>query len=166
MFKILGLIAILGSVMAIAVASAAQLPIGDSTVQSGTTGDLNALECDPDGIEINSYMLNDNLFPNTVEGIRIKDVSGDCAGSRMGLRVDDSFGDPIAFSKAGNACYASDNNPAWVVPQAVEPTGPAGGYVFTLTEPDRVTAKSVNATDIYRVEVWVEGSGETSPGGC
>ncbi len=150
MFKIFGLVAILGSLIAIAIGSAATLNVEGSVVQAGEDG---SLWCDGNGVTVDSYILND--IPGSQEGvlgIRIKDVDPACAGARMFLRLDDGAGNVLAYSKPeSGACYGVSN---WVIAQTSEPTL---GYVFTTVDGGRTTEVTVDPADIEKIKFWIEG---------
>lgn len=150
MFRFLGVIAVIGAMVAAAFGSAATLGVNGTTVQAGVD---SILYCDTDGVYVDSWMVND--IPGQyegVEGVRIKGVSGNCAGARMYVRVDDGAGAVLAYSKPGTGTPGQNN---WVIPQSVEP---AGGYVFHFTEGNRTTPKFVDPALIEKLTVWIEGS--------
>lgn len=146
MVKILGMIVVLGALVAGVFGSAAGLNLNGTTIQVGTD---SSLICDATGIVVDSYQYNDNNAQvQGVEGVTLKDVDSGCAGARLGFRLDDSQGNPLAYSKATN------NAVQW---WAIVAPG-VSSYNFQTVGPDRSTPVTVDAAQIYSISVWLEGN--------
>ena len=143
MVKILAIVAILGALAAGAYGSAASLLADGKTVQVGSD---STLVCDTDGVEVVSYQLKDHLDPMDVPIVSIKGIDAACDGARMGITVENGFGDMVAASKGQST--------QWVIANGDENTV----YNFHLVNPaDRTQFISVPASDIYGINVWMEG---------
>lgn len=149
MVKILGMVAVLGAIIAGTFGSAAVLEVDGTTIQVGDNAE--SLACDTDGVYVFSYQYNDNdTASEGVTGVTLKGVSGNCEGARMGFRLDDGSNNVLAYSSSTNASTGN----FWAIVQASEP---AAGYNFTTVAANRTTPVTVDAALIEKIHVWIEG---------
>jgi hypothetical protein len=140
------MIVVLGALVAGVFGSAAGLNLNGTTIQVGTD---SSLVCDATGITVDSYQYNDNTAATQgVEGVTLKGVDAGCDGARLGFRLDDAAGNPLAFSKA------THNAVQWwaIIDSTVS------SYNFQTVGPDRSTPVSVDAEAIHSIHVWLEGN--------
>src|SRR5665647_1713466 len=89
MLRFLMVLAVAGTIMAGAFASAAGLIVDGGAVQAG--GD-SSLVCDGDGIRVVAWGVNTYPVSEGVAYMTVKGVSSDCAGARIMGRVQSSDG--------------------------------------------------------------------------
>lgn len=93
MFRKIAIVAVLLVVLAAMYASAANLTVGGGTIQAGIDA---SLYCDVDGVLVDGWGLETNT--NSVTYVRINDISSDCLGSAMFIKVLDGGGAVLASS--------------------------------------------------------------------
>lgn len=126
MLRFLMVLAVAGTIMAGAFASAAALGVNGGAIQAGVDA---TLYCDADGVTVAGWGLETDT--DSVNGVRINGISTLCSGNDMFVKVFNSSGtvigqNNVTVTAVEHAFTFAPVNPANIVKIQVWIEGPAG----------------------------------------